>query len=100
MPDPSNRGLAGVSPCRRFNLGDGMILIVALAFWFSIAPGYLVVIPHFFVEARDTAFRLAGWLPWTSEHPQGLGWMTLHVAAHNVLHGFRFLFGYLGGHGY
>jgi hypothetical protein len=83
------------SPCRRFNLGDGMILIAALACWLAVAPGYLLPLPYHFLEGLDTALRLAGWLPWTSEHPQVLGWMTLHMAAHNVLHGFRFLFGYL-----
>ena len=80
---------------RRFNLGDGMILIAALAFWLSVAPGYLVGIPYYLLEALDAVLRFADRLPWTSEHPRALGWMTLHLAAHNVLHGFRFLFGYL-----
>jgi hypothetical protein len=81
--------------CRPFNLGDGMILIAALAFWFSVMPGYFVTIPQASADARDTLLRFAGLLPWSSEHPKALGGMTLHLAVHNILHGFRFLFGYL-----
>jgi hypothetical protein len=50
MPDRSNPGLAGFPPCRRFNLGDGLILTAAAALslerlrgmgWFTQFPADL-----------------------------------------------------------
>ncbi len=95
MTIPAADGRVELRPCRPFNLGDAMILIAALACWLSVMPGYFVSIPSNFLEVCETALRLGGWLPWSSEHPPGLAWMTLHLGVHNVLHGFRFLFGYL-----
>jgi hypothetical protein len=81
--------------CRRFNTIDGMILVAALGLWLSVMPGYFVTLPWAFREMCALILQLSGIAEWSRPATPLGPWRELHIAVHNVLAPWPFLFGYV-----